>query len=129
MSLPPQIIMDSQRGEDYEQKNVHDVYQEIAGHFSATRFKVSFSLLQCPHQNSLLFQPWPIVERFLTSLSPGAVGLDVGCGNGKNLMVNRDVLIIASDRYVMNERGAEGFSMVFNYGISVLQSPPSLFHS
>lgn len=43
MSLPPQIIMDSQRGEDYEQKNVHDVYQQIAGHFSATRFKVSFS--------------------------------------------------------------------------------------
>lgn len=50
--------------------------------------------------NSPLFQPWPIVERFLTGLAPGAVGLDVGCGNGKNLMVNRDVFIIASDRYV-----------------------------
>lgn len=35
------------------------------------------------------------------SLTPGAVGLDVGCGNGKNLMVNRDVFIIASDRYVL----------------------------
>ncbi|CAI7672098.1 hypothetical protein PCG10_000824 [Penicillium crustosum] len=70
-----------QTGEAYEQKNVHEVYQEIAQHFSATRYK-----------------PWPIVERFLTGLAPGAVGLDVGCGNGKNLMVNRDVFIIASDR-------------------------------
>ncbi|CDM35616.1 hypothetical protein DTO013E5_6495 [Penicillium roqueforti] len=70
-----------QTGEAYEQQNVHEVYQEIAQHFSATRYK-----------------PWPIVERFLTSLEPGAVGLDVGCGNGKNLMVNRDVFIIASDR-------------------------------
>ncbi|KAJ5603575.1 hypothetical protein N7537_006531 [Penicillium hordei] len=70
-----------QTGEAYEQQNVHEVYQEIAQHFSATRYK-----------------PWPIVERFLTSLAPGAVGLDVGCGNGKNLMVNRDVFIVASDR-------------------------------
>ncbi|KGO72525.1 Methyltransferase type 11 [Penicillium italicum] len=74
--------MASQQTEEaYEQQNVHEVYQEIAQHFSATRYK-----------------PWPIVERFLTSLVPGAVGLDVGCGNGKNLMVNRDVFIIASDR-------------------------------
>ncbi|CAI7604621.1 hypothetical protein PENPOL_c030G03929 [Penicillium polonicum] len=70
-----------QTGEAYERQNVHEVYQEIAQHFSATRYK-----------------PWPIVERFLTGLTPGAVGLDVGCGNGKNLMVNRDVFIIASDR-------------------------------
>ncbi|OQE40198.1 hypothetical protein PENCOP_c006G06014 [Penicillium coprophilum] len=70
-----------QPGEAYEQQNVHEVYQQIAQHFSATRYK-----------------PWPIVERFLTSLTPGAVGIDVGCGNGKNLMVNRDVFIIASDR-------------------------------
>ncbi|KAJ5317304.1 hypothetical protein PENANT_c034G02118 [Penicillium antarcticum] len=65
----------------YEQKNVHEVYQQIAQHFSATRYK-----------------PWPIVERFLQDLAPGSVGLDVGCGNGKNLMVNRDVFIVASDR-------------------------------
>ncbi|KAJ5090397.1 Methyltransferase type 11 [Penicillium argentinense] len=65
----------------YEQQNVHEVYQQIAGHFSATRYK-----------------PWPIVERFLQELTPGSVGLDVGCGNGKNLMVNKDVFIVASDR-------------------------------
>ncbi|KAJ5562307.1 hypothetical protein N7535_003240 [Penicillium sp. DV-2018c] len=68
-------------GEAYEHQNVHQVYQEIAQHFSATRYK-----------------PWPIVEQFLKGLSPGSVGLDVGCGNGKNLMVNRDVFIVASDR-------------------------------
>ncbi|KAJ6072504.1 hypothetical protein PENARI_c002G10698 [Penicillium arizonense] len=70
-----------QADEAYEQKNVHEVYQQIAQHFSATRYK-----------------PWPIVEQFLQGLAPGSVGLDVGCGNGKNLMVNRDVFIVASDR-------------------------------
>lgn len=45
-------------------------------------------------------QPWPVVERFLQDQSPGAVGLDVGCGNGKYLPVNKSVYIVASDRYV-----------------------------
>jgi hypothetical protein len=45
-------------------------------------------------------KPWPIIERFLQSLEPGSVGLDVGCGNGKYLAVNRDVFIVGSDRYV-----------------------------
>lgn len=40
------------------------------------------------------------MEKFLKELPAGSVGLDVGCGNGKNLMVNKDVFIIASDRYV-----------------------------
>lgn len=65
----------------YEERNVHEVYQQIAGHFSSTRYK-----------------PWPIVERFLQNLPPGAIGLDVGCGNGKYLPVNKSVFIIASDR-------------------------------
>ncbi|KAF3394039.1 hypothetical protein F1880_005571 [Penicillium rolfsii] len=69
------------QAELYEEQNVHEVYQQIAGHFSATRYK-----------------PWPIVEKFLQGLAPGSVGLDVGCGNGKNLQVNRDVFIVASDR-------------------------------
>ncbi|KAJ5126209.1 Methyltransferase type 11 [Penicillium atrosanguineum] len=67
--------------EIYEQRNVHEVYQQIAEHFSSTRYK-----------------PWPIVERFLKELQPGSVGLDVGCGNGKYLTVNKDVFIVASDR-------------------------------
>ncbi|KAI5302367.1 hypothetical protein KEM56_000748 [Ascosphaera pollenicola] len=68
-------------GETYEEAHVHQVYQEIADHFSQTRYK-----------------PWPIVERFLQSQSPGSIGLDIGCGNGKYLPVNKDVFIVASDR-------------------------------
>ncbi|KAJ5216772.1 tRNA (carboxymethyluridine(34)-5-O)-methyltransferase [Penicillium chermesinum] len=72
--------MESQ-AEAYEQENVHEVYQNIAQHFSATRYK-----------------PWPIVHQFLQNLTSGSIGLDVGCGNGKNLMANRNVFIIGSDR-------------------------------
>ncbi|KAK1143826.1 tRNA methyltransferase, has a role in tRNA modification [Aspergillus melleus] len=71
----------NQPNDEYEEKNVHEVYQQIANHFSATRYK-----------------PWPIVEQFLKELAPGAIGLDVGCGNGKYLSVNQDVFIVASDR-------------------------------
>lgn len=67
--------------EKYEEQHVHEVYEQIASHFSSTRYK-----------------PWPIVESFLQSLGPGTIGLDVGCGNGKYLNVNRDVFIVGSDR-------------------------------
>ena len=67
----------------YENANVHDVYAAIAPHFSRTRYK-----------------PWPIVERFLSEQAPGSVGLDVGCGNGKYLGVNPNVVVVGSDRYV-----------------------------
>ena len=65
----------------YEETHVHRVYEEIASHFSSTRYK-----------------PWPIVERFLKGLAPGSIGLDIGCGNGKYLAVNPDIFIVASDR-------------------------------
>lgn len=67
--------------EQYEVKHVHEVYEKIASHFSSTRYK-----------------PWPIVHDFLLSLPPGSVGLDIGCGNGKYLTVNRDIFIVGSDR-------------------------------
>ncbi|KAG5418428.1 TRM9 [Candida metapsilosis] len=66
---------------DQEETFVHDVYNEIASHFSKTRYK-----------------PWPIVERFLKDRPKYSIGLDVGCGNGKYLNVNEDVYIIGSDR-------------------------------
>ncbi|KAF2207555.1 hypothetical protein CERZMDRAFT_50763 [Cercospora zeae-maydis SCOH1-5] len=75
--LPP----DEQHGETYEEEHVHTVYEQIASHFSSTRYK-----------------PWPIIERFLKSLPPGSIGLDIGCGNGKYLAVNPEIFIIASDR-------------------------------
>ncbi|KAF7885028.1 hypothetical protein EAF00_010846 [Botryotinia globosa] len=67
--------------ETYEETNVHEVYEQIASHFSSTRYKA-----------------WPIVKSFLQGLAPGSVGLDVGCGNGKYLLVNPDVFIVGSDR-------------------------------
>ncbi|KAF2432274.1 S-adenosyl-L-methionine-dependent methyltransferase [Tothia fuscella] len=70
-----------ERGEAYEEEHVHTVYEEIASHFSSTRYK-----------------PWPIVERFLKDRPNGSIGLDIGCGNGKYLTVNPNVYIIASDR-------------------------------
>ncbi|KAI5359141.1 putative tRNA methyltransferase 9-like protein [Septoria linicola] len=72
---------DEQHGEIYEEEHVHAVYEQIASHFSSTRYK-----------------PWPIIERFLKSLPSGSIGLDVGCGNGKYLAVNTDIFIIGSDR-------------------------------
>ncbi|CCC71575.1 hypothetical protein NCAS_0H02650 [Naumovozyma castellii] len=64
-----------------EQEYVHDVYNEIAPHFSQTRYK-----------------PWPIVWSFLMEQTPGSIGIDVGCGNGKYLAVNPNVFLIGSDR-------------------------------
>ena len=62
---------------------VHDVYNEIAPHFSQTRYK-----------------PWPIVEEFLLSREDHSIGIDVGCGNGKYLAVNPKLCIIGSDRSI-----------------------------
>ncbi|RYO78896.1 hypothetical protein DL766_003008 [Monosporascus sp. MC13-8B] len=67
--------------ESYEERHVHSVYESIAPHFSSTRYK-----------------PWPLVAGFLRAQPPGAVGLDVGCGNGKYLGVNPDVVVLGSDR-------------------------------
>lgn len=64
-----------------EEEYVHKVYNEIAGHFSETRYK-----------------PWPIVTKFLQEQAVGSVGIDVGCGNGKYLDVNPNIFILGSDR-------------------------------
>lgn len=74
-------MAESEHPTTYESTHVHAVYEQIASHFSSTRYK-----------------PWPIVESFLLSRSPGSIGLDIGGGNGKYLTVNRDVFIIGSDR-------------------------------
>jgi tRNA (uracil-5-)-methyltransferase TRM9 len=47
--------------------DVKDVYNAIARHFDATRYK-----------------PWPVVAHFLDTQPAQSIGLDVGCGNGKN---------------------------------------------
>ncbi|EFW98575.1 oxidoreductase [Grosmannia clavigera kw1407] len=57
----------------YEQAHVHEVYDAIADHFSATRYA-----------------PWPLVAQFLAAQPPGSIGLDAGCGNGKYLSAGRE---------------------------------------
>lgn len=51
------------------------VYEQIAGHFSTTRHK-----------------RWPRVDEFLQSVESGAVLLDLGAGNGKNVLNRNDIL-------------------------------------
>lgn len=46
---------------DLEAKYVHDVYSQIARHFSDTRYK-----------------PWPRIAQFLLTLPPGCLVADVG---------------------------------------------------
>ncbi|KAL7795165.1 S-adenosyl-L-methionine-dependent methyltransferase [Trichoderma ceciliae] len=67
--------------EAYEATHVHSVYNAIAPHFSSTRHK-----------------PWPLISSFLVAQQPGAIGLDVGCGNGKYLPVNPSLHVLGSDR-------------------------------
>jgi len=70
-----------ENAKDYEETHVHSVYEQIAFHFSSTRYK-----------------PWPIISNYLVSLPPYSLGLDVGCGNGKNMPVNPQLFILGSDR-------------------------------
>lgn len=66
---------------ELELENVHKVYDEIANHFSETRHS-----------------PWPQVEEFVNSFEPGNVLIDIGCGNGKYLSSNPQILKIGCDR-------------------------------
>ncbi|KAM0282557.1 hypothetical protein ACHAQH_002925 [Verticillium albo-atrum] len=84
-ATPPPRAPTAPESEDtaatYESTHVHAVYEAIAPHFSATRHK-----------------PWPRVASFLDSLPTGAVGLDIGCGNGKYLAVSPHLHLLGSDR-------------------------------
>ncbi|KAJ0179590.1 hypothetical protein K1T71_005302 [Dendrolimus kikuchii] len=66
-----------------EDLHVHQVYEKIAGHFSTTRHK-----------------PWPKVVEFMRNVPTGAVVLDLGCGNGKNILPTNDILQIAGERSI-----------------------------
>ncbi|EIN07426.1 S-adenosyl-L-methionine-dependent methyltransferase [Punctularia strigosozonata HHB-11173 SS5] len=69
-----QVVPDS-NPESYEAQHVHHVYDQIASHFSSTRYK-----------------PWPLIARFISELPTGWVGLDAGTGNGKYLPLPLDRL-------------------------------------
>ncbi|KAF8844517.1 hypothetical protein BDN67DRAFT_943260 [Paxillus ammoniavirescens] len=69
----------------YEDRHVHAVYDQIAEHFSSTRYK-----------------PWPVITKFLSDLPVGWIGLDSGTGNGKYLPLPAErpgsVLTVGLDR-------------------------------
>ena len=74
--------MSNETARALEELHVHQVYEEIADHFSETRHK-----------------PWPRVMEFLqgTVQEAGSILVDVGCGNGKYLGHLNGVLQIGLD--------------------------------
>ncbi|KAF9009431.1 hypothetical protein BDQ17DRAFT_1348091 [Cyathus striatus] len=69
--VTPAVI--DEEPEVYENRNVHMIYDDIASHFSSTRYK-----------------PWPIIANFISSIPVGWIGLDSGTGNGKYLPLPLD---------------------------------------
>ena len=65
---------------DIEREYVVDVYEAIADHFSDTRF--------CT---------WDFVIKFLEKQSSSSRGIEIGCGNGKNLCIRKDLNLIGID--------------------------------
>ncbi|KAK6742378.1 hypothetical protein RB195_009941 [Necator americanus] len=67
-----------------ESQYVNGVYENIASHFDETRFS-----------------SWSGVKKFMNSLAPYSVLYDVGCGNGKYLLPNDNLLKLGCDRSQM----------------------------
>ncbi|XP_021526484.2 alkylated DNA repair protein alkB homolog 8 [Aotus nancymaae] len=78
---PPSFPESDKEASRLEQEYVHQVYEEIAGHFSSTRHT-----------------PWPHIVEFLKALPNGSIVADIGCGNGKYLGINKELYMIGCDR-------------------------------
>jgi SAM-dependent methyltransferase len=92
---------------ELENEYVYNTYQNIADDFSSSRYKV-----------------WDSVKEFLDKIEVGSKILEVGCGNGKNLLYRKDDLqsygCDISDEFVMicKERGLnveKGNNINLNY--------------
>ncbi len=62
----------------FESSYVHNVYNQIAEHFSNTRHSA-----------------WPGVAEFIQNLDKYSFLLDVGCGNGKYLNIRNDIYAVS----------------------------------
>lgn len=71
---------------EFERAHVHEVYNNIADHFSSTRHSA-----------------WPGVAKFIESMEPYSLMLDVGCGNGKYLNLRKDLFCVSfTDKFEVN---------------------------
>lgn len=70
-----------EKSKHLESEHVFNVYDQIAPHFSHTRYKM-----------------WPKVAEFVLRQSPGSFLMDAGCGNGKNLTQAEHLVRFGSDR-------------------------------
>ncbi|XP_018572744.1 alkylated DNA repair protein alkB homolog 8 [Anoplophora glabripennis] len=80
-----------------EKLHVHEIYENIAAHFSDTRHK-----------------PWPNVLEFVQSFETGSILIDVGCGNGKYLGQIKNSFGVGCDQSsglinICKDRGFEVF--------------------
>ncbi|XP_012629167.2 tRNA (carboxymethyluridine(34)-5-O)-methyltransferase ALKBH8 isoform X1 [Microcebus murinus] len=78
---PPSFPENDKEASQLEQEHVHQVYEEIARHFSSTRHS-----------------PWPLIVEFLEALPSGSIVADIGCGNGKYLGINKELYMMGCDR-------------------------------
>ncbi|KAK2519052.1 Alkbh8 [Columba guinea] len=95
--LQPSFPHNEMEASKLEQEYVHQVYEEIARHFSSTRHSA-----------------WPRIVEFLKSLPKGSIVADVGCGNGKYLGINEDLYMVGCDRSknlvdICGEKNLEAF--------------------
>jgi len=60
--------------------SIEEVYDKIANHFDNTRYSI-----------------WKSVKKFLTDLEIGSCVLEIGCGNGKNMLFRKDLNFIGID--------------------------------
>ena len=82
-----------------EKEKVFDSYSNISNDFDITRIRV-----------------WPCVRNFMDSLESYSQVLEIGCGNGKNLLYRKDLNSIGTD-FVPNM-----VSICSSKGISCLQA-------
>lgn len=73
--IDKKVNVDNKLAVELEKTHVHNVYENIATHFSRTRYK-----------------PWPKVLDFVQMLEMGSILVDVGCGNGKYLGHRNDIV-------------------------------------
>lgn len=62
------------------------IYETIAPHFSSTRYK-----------------PWPLIPAFLSTIPPGSLGADLGCGNGKYLPIRSTLGLVPGEQRLAQE--------------------------